>query len=78
LVNILRDSPMTHSPFQWILSLNWLCQNWGQVHSLPMGPAPLEARDGTYAVTPTYQDRSGARCFQHLSEMTPLVLVAAN
>jgi len=22
---------MTHSPFQWILSLNWLCQKWGQV-----------------------------------------------
>jgi hypothetical protein len=30
-VNILLDNPMTHSPFQWILSLNWLCQQWGQV-----------------------------------------------
>src|SRR5277367_4318593 len=33
LVNILFDNPMTHSPFQWILSLNWLCQKWGQVHN---------------------------------------------
>jgi hypothetical protein len=31
LVNILLDNPMTHSPFQWILSLNRLCQKWGQV-----------------------------------------------
>jgi hypothetical protein len=31
-VNILLDNPMTHSPFPWILSLNWLCQKWGQLH----------------------------------------------
>src|SRR5882724_8100534 len=36
LVKILLDNPMTHSPFQWILSLNWLCQKWGQVQCRPI------------------------------------------
>jgi hypothetical protein len=31
LVNILLDNPMTQFSFGWILSLNWLCQKWGQV-----------------------------------------------
>jgi hypothetical protein len=31
LVNILLDNPMTQFSFEWILSLNWLCQKWGQV-----------------------------------------------
>jgi hypothetical protein len=31
-VNILLDNPMTQFSFGWILSLNWLCQKWGQVH----------------------------------------------
>jgi predicted nucleic acid-binding protein len=31
-VNILLDNPMTQFSFEWILSLNWLCQKWGQVH----------------------------------------------
>jgi hypothetical protein len=31
-VNNLRDNPMTQFSFKWILSLNCLCQNWGQVH----------------------------------------------
>jgi len=26
LVNILLDNPMTQFSFEWILSLNWLCQ----------------------------------------------------
>jgi hypothetical protein len=30
-VNILLDNPMTQFSFRWILSLNWLCQKWGQV-----------------------------------------------
>jgi hypothetical protein len=29
LVNILLDNPMTQFSFEWILSLNWLCQKWG-------------------------------------------------
>src|ERR1019366_3763286 len=33
LVNILLDNPMTQFSFGWILSLNWLCQKWGQVHN---------------------------------------------
>jgi hypothetical protein len=33
LVNILLDNPMTQFSFGWILSLNWLCQKWGQVQS---------------------------------------------
>src|SRR5271156_4885087 len=41
-VNILFDNPMTHSPFQWILSLNWLCQKWGQVHCIPSIRSALE------------------------------------
>jgi hypothetical protein len=32
LVNILLDNPMTQFSFEWILSLNRLCQKWGQVH----------------------------------------------
>jgi hypothetical protein len=24
---------MTQFSFEWILSLNWLCQKWGQVHT---------------------------------------------
>lgn len=28
---ILLDSPMTQFSFEWILSLNCLCQKWGQV-----------------------------------------------
>src|SRR5665213_838803 len=32
-VNILLDNPMTQFSFGWILSLNRLCQKWGQVHS---------------------------------------------
>jgi hypothetical protein len=24
---------MTQFSFEWILSLNWLCQKWGQVHN---------------------------------------------
>jgi hypothetical protein len=32
LVNILLDNPMTQFSFKWILSLNRLCQKWGQVH----------------------------------------------
>ncbi|MGH9344001.1 MAG: hypothetical protein ACRD19_09600, partial [Terriglobia bacterium] len=32
LVNVLRDIPMTQFSIQWILSLNPLCQKWGQVH----------------------------------------------
>src|SRR5258706_1047739 len=35
LVNILLDNPMTQFSFGWILSLNWLCQKWGQVHLAP-------------------------------------------
>src|SRR6266446_1381297 len=31
LVNILLDHPMTQFSFEWILSLIWLCQKWGQV-----------------------------------------------
>jgi hypothetical protein len=31
LVNILLDNPMTQFSFEWILSLNRLCQKWGQV-----------------------------------------------
>jgi hypothetical protein len=31
-VNILLDNPMTQFSFEWILSLNRLCQKWGQVH----------------------------------------------
>jgi hypothetical protein len=34
LVNILLDNPMTQFSFEWILSLNCLCQKWGQVHYL--------------------------------------------
>jgi hypothetical protein len=30
-VNILLDNPMTQFSFEWILSLNWLRQKWGQV-----------------------------------------------
>jgi hypothetical protein len=33
LVNILLDNPMTQFSFEWILSLNWLCQKWGQVQA---------------------------------------------
>src|ERR1700681_958022 len=33
LVNILLDNPMTQFSFEWISSLNWLCQKWGQVHT---------------------------------------------
>lgn len=29
------DNPVTQFSFRWILSLNWLCQKWGQVHSTP-------------------------------------------
>ena len=29
-VNILLDNPVTQFSFQWILSLNWLCQKWGK------------------------------------------------
>src|SRR5579864_7299587 len=36
LVNILLDNPMTQFSFGWILSLNWLCQKWGQVQKDPM------------------------------------------
>jgi hypothetical protein len=32
-VNNLRDNPMTQFSFKWILSLNCLCQNWGQVQN---------------------------------------------
>ena len=32
-VKILLDNPMTEFSFGWILSLNWLCQKWGQVQS---------------------------------------------
>jgi hypothetical protein len=28
---------MTQFSFGWILSLNWLCQKWGQVHKAEMG-----------------------------------------
>ncbi|MHB8304194.1 MAG: type ISP restriction/modification enzyme, partial [Acidobacteriaceae bacterium] len=34
LVNCLRDTPMTQFSIHWILSLNRLCQKWGQVHLL--------------------------------------------
>jgi hypothetical protein len=36
-VNILLDNPMTQFSFEWILSLNWLCQKWGQVHYVTGG-----------------------------------------
>src|SRR6202140_5254686 len=36
-VNNLRDNPMTQFSFKWILSLNCLCQNWGQVQTDPYG-----------------------------------------
>jgi len=29
----LLDNPMTQFSFEWILSLNWLCQKWGQVQT---------------------------------------------
>jgi hypothetical protein len=38
LVNILLDNPMTQFSFGWILSLNWLCQIWGQVQQDPERP----------------------------------------
>jgi hypothetical protein len=37
LVNNLRDNSMTQFSFKWILSLNCLCQNWGQVHTPSKG-----------------------------------------
>jgi hypothetical protein len=33
LVNCLRDNPMTQFSIHWILSLNQLCQKWGQVQT---------------------------------------------
>jgi hypothetical protein len=33
LVNCLRDNPMTQFSIHWILSLNRLCQKWGQVQT---------------------------------------------
>src|SRR5579864_3449506 len=36
LVNILLDNPMTQFSFEWILSLNWLSQKWGQVQAASM------------------------------------------
>ncbi len=33
LPKILLDNPMTHFPFQWILSLNCWSQKWGQVQT---------------------------------------------
>jgi hypothetical protein len=35
---------MTQFSIQWILSLNWLCQKWGQVQS---GELTIEKKDGT-------------------------------
>jgi carboxylesterase type B len=47
-VNILLDNPMTQFSFGWILSLNWLCQKWGQVHLFVVDNAlrRTEAADG--------------------------------
>jgi hypothetical protein len=45
LLKILLDNPMTQFSFEWILSLNWLCQKWGQVQ-LQLKPfhSDLDAR----------------------------------
>ena len=40
-VNILLDNPMTQFSFEWILSLNWLCQKWGQVQGDPLSASTL-------------------------------------
>jgi hypothetical protein len=37
-VNCLRDNPMTQFSVQWILSLNHLSQNRGQVHFARITP----------------------------------------
>src|SRR5277367_6633099 len=59
LVNILLDNPLTHSPFQWILSLNWLCQKWGQVHRLTNPRTHLTPATTTGPVTPDGARESG-------------------
>src|ERR1700687_3524259 len=43
-VNNLRDNPMTQFSFKWILSLNCLCQNWGQVQELTVTSFSLNDR----------------------------------
>ena len=44
LVNCLRDNPMTQFSFEWILSLNWLCQKWGQVQYQTIRLTVLKAK----------------------------------
>ena len=36
-VKILLDNSRTQFSFEWILSLNWLCQKWGQVRQTSLG-----------------------------------------
>ena len=43
-MNNLRDNPMTQFSFEWIVSLNCLCQQWGQVHAFREPPASGFAR----------------------------------
>src|SRR5271163_1971739 len=51
LLNILLDNPMTQFSFEWILSLNWLCQKWGQLQ-LIVGQTVTEASNDKRQLKP--------------------------
>jgi len=66
LVNCLRDNPMTQFSIQWILSLNRLCQKWGQVQVAPKSRRPQIEKNG--------QERSiKRRAAQPFADHTPTV-----
>src|SRR5450755_2251482 len=55
LVNILLDNPMTQFSFEWILSLNCLCQKWGQVHSvIRLSSISQRSRENMNTTTPLH------------------------
>jgi len=57
-VNCLRDNPMTQFSIHWILSLNQLCQKWGQVQIENFWSLLKRGLRGTYvSVEPFHLDR---------------------
>jgi hypothetical protein len=63
---------MTQFSIQWILSLNRLCQKWGQVHLVSNA---IESNNGRLGCSPKHslQDIGAVRCYEHLTEVRDIL-----
>jgi hypothetical protein len=75
LLNILLDNPMTQFSFEWILSLNWLCQKWGQVQISVVHPDWLQPHQRALVSFAELVQEKEVRW--HMAQMLPRLKLSA-